>query len=325
MSLAPPSHPSPALPIEVIEHAIGYLRGDCRTLLNVALVHRVLYPHAIQVLYASIRIWSNRSYRALVRLRLDSAAHRNVFAHVEEFTLSIAAARGGGVSDQCSLNTFSLHLAGVLLPCLRHLEFWSFEREGWLNVPPTVIMCLSKTFATVQVLALHRVHFVTLRDCVRLICALPQLRELDLRDILFQSGGGPDSIVITPATGAELGLCTLTMSVFDDMENGALEPIYGWLVRTQCVQKGLLRRLMVSDPYSEYPKLDGTWDVRHSGSIRLNAFLESLGPALQHLDVNIPVPGTSYLSATAAQLCSYPLTINLLLCQNHYSFIAMMV
>ena len=161
------------LPIELIERLIGYLKGDCSTLLNCALVHSALYPRAKALLYTTVYVRSGYAHDSLRRYRFTAGSDK-YFALTERLALY---EKHDTTLSPHTLSMFLLSFAGVPFPNLRCLELIGSEStvsSPWIHLSPHTFSRISKTFTSVKQLILSDVEFLTLRDFVRLISALPR-------------------------------------------------------------------------------------------------------------------------------------------------------
>ncbi|KZT69134.1 hypothetical protein DAEQUDRAFT_277590 [Daedalea quercina L-15889] len=227
------------LPVEIIEQIIDQLRGECSTLLNCALTCRDLFPRAIEVLYTAIRIQNRAAYDTFLRVRF-SVKTRDAFLQTED--LEFSDRREKRLWEKTFLQGMIFTFAGVTFPNLGRLAFRSEDRiqEPFIlhfRIPGS----FTKTFSSVRALTLDGVQFYTLRDFVRLVCALPHLEELYLMGRILLKQLPPRQVVMTEATGSQLKLqqfCLSTNSV-----QMSEEALYMWLMCTPTVQAQTLQVL----------------------------------------------------------------------------------
>ena len=277
------------LPIELIERVVGYLRGDCDTLLSCALTHSSLYPYAKSLLYTVVCIRSGSAHDSLRRFRLTAGSER-YFARTERLALH---EKHDTTLSPHTLSTFLLSFAGVEFPNLRCLELVGGESavsSPWIHLSLTAFSRMSKTFATVKVLILTDVEFMTLRDFVRLVCTLPQLEELCLTGFLDVQKAST-SIIITEKMGARLSLRRLRLDFHTDHSEVWLM-LCNWLVHTKAVRERILNGIVV-DPH-DWKKDTANWSKCSSG---VTTLLEQLGSALEDLSV-VQIPSGTVIRSS---------------------------
>ncbi|KZT69491.1 hypothetical protein DAEQUDRAFT_811281 [Daedalea quercina L-15889] len=290
----------PTLPIELVEQIIDHLRGECRTLVSCALTHKSWYSRATMVLYTAIYIQSRAGYDVLRRRRFTGigtsasiSATQSLFSLTEELSFDESEKRAATHQPKDSLpgptNPQFVYdvlptFAGFPFPKLRHLTLRSRDVEHPSNrTRPSfnVPLLLSTTFSSVRSLVLDGQVFDTLRDFVRIICALPRLEELDTGNRHVIRRHTP-SLVVTPTTGSQLSLHRLHVGrlICLDLDPGAIA-LLKWLLDTQTVRAQTLQVLKMTGVY----RLSDT----NAGSLydTLSDVLKHLGPSLRHLDVEI--------------------------------------
>ncbi|KZT69487.1 hypothetical protein DAEQUDRAFT_811279 [Daedalea quercina L-15889] len=264
---------NPVVPVELLEHIIDYLRGECQTLLNCALTHRTLYPRAKTVLYITIHIRSRKAYNAIRRLRLNKMAH-SIFANTEEFVLEEHPEAWRTDPSHHFVHDMLPTFAGFPLPKLHCLVLRGFHRGlVWRDSPLTALL-LTQTFSSVRTLVLHNQPFSTLLDVVRFVCALPQLQELELHATSLIMTGTSSLTATNPATGGRLRLRRFQLSGLDGLEAAS---VLDWLARTPTVQAPTMRVLRAA----VWPR------DRDSVYSSLSNILKQLGSSLTDLDVEL--------------------------------------
>lgn len=98
------------LPIELIERVLGYLKGDCSTLLNCALVHSALYPRAKALLYTTVYVRSGYAHCDSLRRYRFTAGSDKYVALTERLALY---EKHDTTLSPHTLSTFLLSVAGV--------------------------------------------------------------------------------------------------------------------------------------------------------------------------------------------------------------------
>lgn len=215
------------LPTEIIIYIIRALDGDTQTLRNVALVCRALLPVVREELFA---ITSERV--------LEQPYMRHHFSHIVELVI------GGGPVLSLRRHLDS-HAASCLqsqpLPKLKAIRFVNAHPVFYFRLPPELYTALESLTAVTD-LTLCWASFHNLSHAQSLICALPHLKCLSMKDVKFFEGGPASqspfllSIISHPCSAASTRPRLTRLSVAPPPRSSGSAEIVAWLGQGPCAE-----------------------------------------------------------------------------------------
>lgn len=159
-TLSPPTMPTPPIPLETIEHSIGFLRGDIPSLAACSLTCRALLP------ISRVQLW----HEVVLPVQSD-----------------------GSHSSRTETFIGVLNRNPAIAPYVRSLVLHPRESPGIANVffNRTALATLSARLPALRSLRLRRLAMESLYEVVTLIRDLPNLEALDLDTVSLAGTGLP--------------------------------------------------------------------------------------------------------------------------------------
>lgn len=166
---------APRLSQEIIEYIADYLWDEPVQLTKCSLVCAAWYYAAKRHLSSYVAATSDLGMKRLVHILMsrENRKYREAVKHIK-------------VGGKPSLRTFHMRLPGQLLKSLESLEFAELDwTPAKLRFQPVFYRHLSY-FASVKTLYLRHSRFICAEDLAKVICALPNLSDLNVDSITVE-------------------------------------------------------------------------------------------------------------------------------------------